>query len=192
MSLIMALKFVDGIIVCSDTLYSGGDGDAECLSSPENAKIWRPEKREDVIVGGCGLVRTVQVMQHCVDVPKDLSVKNIVTEMVPNMMAAFIDNKCLAGNEPNESTESYFLIAQPDSIYIIQPYFEVFKKSEFAAIGACSTEAEIALSILLRGMNCWTLTESEAKQYLAEAYLICKDHCNLIGGKLHYAVLTRK
>lgn len=143
MSLIIAVKHDDRVVMMADS-YSSGGSYRTILNPESNAKI--VIMNDDVLVGGAGRafsIDTVTSHPEWFDTKgAPLDAKFLITSVVPKMYEELSKNRLLKEEKegaPAPSVEARFIVAQNDRIFKISRDFSVREMDTVAFIG-CTSE----------------------------------------------------
>lgn len=211
MSLVIAIKCKDGVLLGADSAVVLNEDRSEILECASNAKIWIPKENHaefkhpllptpeitkirntDLLMGIVGTVRDMNVVksQLCIQHHK-LDVDTVVDEVVPEIRNILIQNGFLSDNKPYNSMESSFILASKDSLFVIGYDYSVVEKKNVAVIGYCENEAKNLIDHLVENDNLDEITIEEAKSIITSVITNCSKSCNFVSLPIYFSKLDK-
>ena len=154
MSTVLAYKDGDKVWLAADSQATKGDQKI-LITDPNNFKIWRPKMHQNLIMGGIGTLRDLNIVST-VDVWFDekistgsmvedyeLNFSEMVRTIVPSLQSEITS---LGGHN-----KSSFFMAYKDKCFSIDPdgcVIELYSDNDYAAIGSGEVVTEAAFSVL--------------------------------------------
>ena len=176
MSVVIAIKQKDKIYVGCDTQVSSGSGYKGQLKGP-NQKIWHHNDLPNLVMGGVGSLRDIQIIQTCKDVIDPLAILTkgvdfsyLVNNFFSNVYTTLLEKNRVPLNEhghPASTIESAFLVAIDDKMFIVDQDGSVMGGEDYLVIGS---GASVATGVLETNKN------KKAKDRILEAIQACSDN----------------
>ncbi len=127
MSVVIAVKDGDRVLVAADSQFSRGDSKG-LLLNPASMKVWRPTGHTNVVMGGAGALRDLNILSTrdqwydplLDDANKTLDFKFAVRELVPEIMnelTAF--GRTSSDRNGSFGMDSTFIFARKDNFFRI-------------------------------------------------------------------------
>ena len=145
MSVVCAIKEHGKVIIGADSQVTKG-GTRTSLSNPNNYKIWQYDDVPGCYFAQVGHVREGQVIRVSDDLIKDLDFiydmidfKFCVKHLVPRMINELVENKLM--KEEDTMSDSSFIFAYKNLLFVIDTDFTVIEVDDFCAIGSGRNEA---------------------------------------------------
>ena len=134
MSLVVAVKQNDRVIMMADSVTSSG----ESLTEITDPHLFKIQKIGQVLVGSVGTVqniRTLTTHKEWFDTKKEeLDKKFICKNIIPRLIDALSKDHLLENGEVRRN-KATVLIAKGSRLFIINHSFQVFEIEDFSAIG---------------------------------------------------------
>ena len=148
MSLVIAIKDKDRIVLGADKQVSSGDSKDHTIT-----KIWPVEELPGAVMGGVGSARASQIIQYSSIIDKNLIGKDITTEFVICALAPTIAAGLKANGINIEAKDgdfcdmmpNSFIFAYKDKAWMIWNDLSVTEIGDYLAIGSGSDVARGAL-----------------------------------------------
>lgn len=148
MSLVIAIKDKDRIVLGADKQVSAGDSKDHTIT-----KIWEVEELPGAIMGGVGSARASQIIQYANIIDKNLISKDISTEYIICALAPTIAAGLKANGINIEAKDgdfcdmmpNSFIFAYKDKAWMIWNDLSVTEIGDYLAIGSGSDVARGAL-----------------------------------------------
>lgn len=201
MSLIIAMKTSEGLIVGSDSLISVSDDTKELIEVEENQKIWlikdeilgQYDPNSNCIMGGTGTYRDIMAIRYGFSVSGPLSMDKVISLYCDQILNILVEKRFApAEGVLDEGIESSYVLANVDHIYIITNDLSVVEKKEFGALGICANEALACIRQKLGGKSSQELTNEEAIKLAVEVFEGCAVSCSKISAPFYFRYLTKK
>lgn len=176
MSVVIAIKQKDKIIIGCDTQVSSGNGYKSRLKG-ENQKIWHHNDLPNLVIGGVGSLRDIQLIQtnkELIDpmaiLTKKIDFDYLVNNFFTSVYMALLDKNRVPLNEqghPAAVIESVFLVAFEDKMYVVDQDGSVIEGDDYLVIGSGSS---VATGVLETNKN------KKAKDRIMEAIEACSEN----------------
>lgn len=163
MSLIVAIKYKDGILVASDNQAT-----VEDFATHNTPKIFYNRKGENpTVIGAVGFVRDVNLLEIAPDFSDSTGwylKKDIIENIVPNLFNYLRENNRLTTVDGVEQSKSEFIYCTKDSIFEIDTDGCVSEYPRYCAIGCGADAARGILEALYSNED---RTREEAYQFVS-------------------------
>lgn len=194
MSLVVAMKCIDGVVVAADSCVGLEEGFSHTIQCAENAKLWHPygtaftvdnikttteNTLNNVIVGGVGKLREIQLVKELVPMPnaKNICLKTLVRDTVPDVQNIMVTYGAIADTKPYPDLDSTsFLIATPERIYVLWADYSVIQFNTFVAVGYCSAEAK-GVWESITSQHPQPFTMEEGAEIIQQVMKVCAKDC---------------
>lgn len=190
MSIVIALKFSNGVLLASDrqvTRYGKSIKDS-CN------KIFRVENNSRIAIGGVGKLRELQRMKkisrNLFSEISELS-ENSCVQLVNRLTLEYRNNLFIEPNEIIEMLDNEFIFADAYNINYICQDLSVVSNLDYFAIGCGEDLVMGHLKVALENKNINELDISNAEKLLEDSIKIaCKEDC-YIDDNIDYIVLHK-
>lgn len=182
MSLVIAMKFANGVVMAGDSLVSTCNGGAELADCESSRKIWEVEssptlgahKPKGKLVGGAGLYRNLMAVRYSsIEFDCIRSMADVINYFIPYTIELLRKHNFLSGENPVESIDTSFIIADVDHIFLIDEDLSAIEKKCFAATGAGCEEAICLFEQKFSDIPVSEITEEQATEFLGMALTKC-------------------
>ena len=182
MSLIIAMKFANGVVMAGDSFVSNCDGGTELADCESSRKIWEVKsspvlgtrKPEDKLVGGAGLYKNLMAIRYSsieFDCIKNMA--DVINYFVPSVVNVLREHNFLSEEKPIETIDASFVIADVDHIFLIDEDLSVIEKKCFAATGAGYEQAICLFEQKFSNTPVSEITEEQATEFVGMALTKC-------------------
>lgn len=146
MSLIIAIKEKDRVVIGADTQTTSGDVYIKCYS-PNNLKIWNVEKN-NLVFAHCGNKRDSNIVKLIKDYEFDgeLTFEAVVHSILPRIKKELDEYKYnVADEHGNLMFDSKFIVASKNNAFLIDSNGCVLEIENYIAVGNGEDEALLLL-----------------------------------------------
>lgn len=194
MSLVIAMKFANGVVMVGDSFVSNCNGGAELADCESSRKIWEVKssptldlrrkkgklvglgmhRERDKLVGGAGLYKSLMAIRYssiefdCIN-----SMADVINYFVPSVVEVLRDHNFLSKENPVETIDTSFIIADVDHIFLIDEDLSVIEKKCFAATGAGYEQATCLFEQKFSNTPVSEITEEQATEFVGMALTEC-------------------
>lgn len=189
MSLVMAMKFANGVVMVGDSFVSGCYGRTELADCESSRKIWEVKsspvlgtrKPEDKLVGGAGLYKNLMAIRYSsIEFDCIKSMADVINYFVPSVINVLRKHNFLSEENPIETIDTSFIMADVDHIFLIDEDLSVIEKKRFAATGAGCEQAICLFQQKFSDTPVSKITEEQATEFVAMAM----TQCSLLNSKI--------
>lgn len=147
MSVVVAVK-KDGVVYMGADSQVTRGGTRVSLSNPNNYKVWKVKGCEHCLMGHVGSLRDACVIKLLNNIVRELDVLHdsvnfefVVNRVVPLLIDELMARRYLSSSGKLEFSDSRFLFAYKDRLYVIGSDFSVIEVDDCVAIGSGESEA---------------------------------------------------
>lgn len=182
MSLVIAMKFANGVVMVGDSFVSNCNGGTELADCESSRKIWEVKsspvlgtrKPEDKLVGGAGLYKSLMAIRYSsIEFDCIKSIADVINYFVPSVVNVLRKHNFLSEENPVETIDTSFIIADVDHIFLIDEDLSVIEKKRFAATGAGYEQAICLYEQKFSETPVSEITEEQATEFLGMALTKC-------------------
>ena len=156
MSVVVAIK-KDGVVYLGADSQVTRGGTRTSLSNPNNYKIWKVKNVDNCLMGHVGVLRDACVVRIIDNLVREIDVLHdsvdfeyVVSRIVPMIIGQLQEYNYLAEDEVFKSTDSKYLFAYNDKLFVIGFNGDVIEVDDCVAIGSGESEA---IGSLITTMN---------------------------------------
>lgn len=202
MSLIIALKTAEGLVIGADSIILKSDESKEVVECEGNNKIWAvPHPYEKTVkvdgpaylMGGVGTYRDIMTVRYEFEYSGNLSMSEIHKTIIPNIINILINHGYMKEEKPYDQMDSSFILADINHIYLIGSDFSVVEKKQVATLGFYADQAFALMKQALDGKDPEKdLNNQEAIDLIVKVFKICTINCVNVSDPFYFRVLTKK
>ena len=179
MSLVIAIKTSEGILMGTDSLIVDSGENVELVEVESCQKIWEmvsPMKDNLLtpvnLMGGVGTYRNIMAIRHTLSYYGTVDMRNVINTIAPDIVAILRSYDFISRESPIGYIDASFIIANREHIIVVDEDLTVTERSDFAAIGNAAHEANILLKDRYPA-GTPLLTRGEAMALLEEVFREC-------------------
>ena len=185
MSLVMAMKFANGVVMVGDSFVSNCNDGTELADCESSRKIWEVKPlldgQKDKLVGGAGLYRDLMAIRYGgIEFGRVESMADVMNYFIPSAVKVLREHSFLSEENPVETTETSFIIADVDHIFLIDQDLSAIEKKCFAATGAGCEQAICLFEQKFLNTPVSEITEEQATEFVGMAL----TKCSLLNSKI--------